>query len=660
MSFNSDDAQNARKKQLDNRKTKKQKNEEKIKTARSNKERKQKYRNANTSPIIPSSKPGHLNDQGCARLNIIYEICQINDDSRKVSNYNKYTNLKIFCIGLFLISAASFAYLRNFFPLPNERTVRRWISETNLETTPNQFLLSEAKNIIEKYIKENQINDIENFKVILSVDAFSMKPNLVIDDDGVRRGTIKDEIVDDELIKHMKESVLEFEKYSLENKKIVITNTFVYLVQPLLSIYPCFIVHLSGSTQGKATINEIETLTFLMDVMKKLKIQVEALSFDGDTTYSKLTRKWNNIVRKEYQNSNSKKIKSETIQKFSPKIAVDPLHILKRWRYRLFKCQLQQFLIETQSIVNIQQWKYDFDIPSLALMDKPFLKMNDDLPLKLFDPQNLIKLHEVNDKPTFSYFFIPSITILCLKYKEISIDDRKFLLEIVLNYIFLYQNTLEQTKKPLTEHSYKNKKMIRMFSTGILEDTISAVSTILYLLSKEECQYIYLNRIGSNPVEHSIGKIRMLSKNENTFNKLKKIIGKENLLHDIKKTLKINQKISGRIPTLGEDLQNVQKENVFNLDPEKISYSMFIYLGFSNDEKTFKNLIKKKHVTSAKKCQECFEEFISILKSIVEKESRLHPKKNYLSTSQFDHVETVKIQDRYAGKGNFFSQKKNE
>lgn len=81
-----------KKKQLDNRKTKKQKNEEKIKTARSNKKRKQKYRNANTSPIISSSKPGHLNDQGCARLNIIYEICQINDDSRKVSNYNKYTN----------------------------------------------------------------------------------------------------------------------------------------------------------------------------------------------------------------------------------------------------------------------------------------------------------------------------------------------------------------------------------------------------------------------------------------------------------------------------------------------------------------------------------------------------------------------------------------
>ncbi len=82
-----------------------------------------------------------------------------------------------------------------------------------------------------------------------------MKPNLVIDDDGVRRGTIKDEIVDDELIKHMKESVLKFEKYSLENKKIVITNTFVYLVQPLLSIYPCFIVHLSGSTQGKSIIS---------------------------------------------------------------------------------------------------------------------------------------------------------------------------------------------------------------------------------------------------------------------------------------------------------------------------------------------------------------------------------------------------------------------
>ena len=629
MSFNSDDAQNARKKQLDGKKTLKKKKGEKIKAARYNKERKRKFKNANTSPIVPSRRSTNSNEEGCSRLNIIYEIFQINELSGKITNYNKFYNLKIFCIGLFLISAASFAYVSNFFPLPNERTVRRWISEANQDTTPSQFILSEAKNIIDKYIKENQINDTEKFKVILSVDAFSMKPNLIIDENGIRRGTIQDEAVDEDLIKSMKESILEFEKYSLENKKIVITNTFVYLIQPLVASYPCFIVHLSGSTQGKATINEIETLTFLMNVLKKLHIQVEALSFDGDTTYSKLTKKWNNIVRNEYHNVISNKINSEIIQKFSPKITVDPLHILKRWRYRLFKGQLHQFFVETQNIVNIQQWKYEFDLPTLTLMDKPFLKMNDDLPLKLFDPQTLIKLYDVNDKATFSYFFIPSIMILCLKYKEISIDDRKFLLETVLNYIFLYQNSLKQIKKPLTEHSYKNKKMIRMFSTGILEDIISAVSTILYLLSNDEGKNIYLNRIGSNPVEHAIGKIRMLSKNENTFNKLKKIIGKENLLHDIQKTLKINQRISGRIPTLGENLQNLQKENVFNHDPEKISYSMFIYLGFSKDENIFKNLIKKEHFSSSSDCEKCFNKFFSVLKDIVVKENQLHPKKNY-------------------------------
>lgn len=109
----------------------------------------------------------------------------------------------------------------------------------------------------------------------------------------------------------------------------------------------------------------------------------------------------------------------------------------------------------------------------------------------------------------------------------------------------------------------------------------------------------------------------------------KKIIGKENLLHDIQKTLKINQRISGRIPTLGENLQNLQKENVFNHDPEKISYSMFIYLGFSKDENIFKNLIKKEHFSSSSDCEKCFNKFFSVLKDIVVKENQLHPKKNY-------------------------------
>lgn len=87
----------------------------------------------------------------------------------------------------------------------------------------------------------------------------------------------------------LKKNILSFEEYSNQFKKSVIRDTFVYLVQPLLSNYSCFILHLSASTQGKATLKEIETLLFLADQLETFDFKVESLAFDGDITYSKLT-----------------------------------------------------------------------------------------------------------------------------------------------------------------------------------------------------------------------------------------------------------------------------------------------------------------------------------------------------------------------------------
>ena len=102
-----------------------------------------------------------------------------------------------------------------------------------------------------------------------------------------------------------------------------------------------------------------------------------------------------------------------------------------------------------------------------------------------------------------------------------------------------------------------------MMSNGITTDTISALSTSLYLLQSDTNCSIYLNRIGSNPVEHTIGNFRMLSKNQNTYHKLKKIVAKQNLFDEIKMKININHKISGRVPTLSEDLLNSEKNKFF-------------------------------------------------------------------------------------------------
>ena len=191
-----------------------------------------------------------------------------------------------------------------------------------------------------------------------------------------------------------------------------------------------------------------------------------------------------------------------------------------------------------------------------------------------------------------------------------------------------------------------------MFSSAIVSDSISTISTLLYLLKSDVNSTIYLNRIGSNPVEHCIGSFRMLSKNQNTYHKLKKVVGEKNLLDDISKTIKVNQRISGRIPSLGEDLSIINESDNFVLEPKVLAYSLFSHFGFNIDS----NIIKNLNITPQKDyiSNDITYDFFEKLEKIISVENEKCPKKTLLSTTQFDSVQTVKIQDRLSGKGNFF------
>ena len=661
--FNSDNGKESRKKQMAQQENKKRSNHKKAAKGREVKHAKHNLRDENTSPI-PTPTNYYFRTMTESSMTFhqktLVEFHQSNNERESIRNYNKYCNIKLLATGLFIISLSGYSYLRHFLPLPHERTVQRWVSNQTQNSTPIQFNVTNSFEIIEKYIEYNNLNKTSNFKVFLSVDAFAVKPTLIIDDNGIRRGTLNDTKVEDDRMKAMQESVIMFENYSLENKKIMISDTFVYLVQPLLAEYPCFILHLSASSQGKATLKEIELLFYLKDVLESYNFTVEGFGFDGDTTYSKLVKNWNSIVYKSFHSNNltlHSKIESDLIKQFHPKVAVDPLHILKRWRYRIFKGNLQQLFEETNNLVDIQQWRYEFDIPSLVLLDKPYMKMNDDLPLKLFNPIIMKKLYDKNDKPTLSYFLVPSIFTMALKFKFISKKDTESLLELCLYYLFLYEDTLKTFKKPLTDKPYKNRKMVRMIPNNILCDTKASISTLLFLSKTDINSTIYFNRVGSNPVEHAIGGIRMLSKNENTYHKLKRVMGRKNLLNDIYHEIKVKQKISGRLPTLGKNLNNLPQKSLFNFDPKIMAFCLFKYLGFPINQSVIQNLITSTDISSVIDFQKCTEMFFQNFIDAINIEYENSSKNKYFSTSRYDHDETVRIQQRYYGTGQFFNQK---
>lgn len=396
MSFDSGKAKEIRAKQIEKQQKNKEKKNNIGSMARQGKEKKHKYIDSSTSPIPinPREKYNNLTNLTTNQKNTLLEIVSINYDRRKIQKYKEYPTLKLLSIGLALISIAAYAYLKKYLYWPHERTVQRWISNEIKDQNDSQFDLANVDKLIENYITENKINDDQHFKVILAVDAFSVKPNLIVEENGIIRGTINDERISIEKVQLFKQCILEFEKFSKERKKTVIRDTFVFLVQPLESKYPCFILHLSASTQGKATNQEIEILIYLIEKLNSFKITVVGLGFDGDTTYSKLVKNWNNIVSKSFHSKVLSPIENDEIKKFSLKIAVDPLHLLKRWRYRLFKGTLMQNFKQDENYVNIQQWKENFDIPSDVLFA-----------VKLFNQKITSILYEMDDRPTLSYFF---------------------------------------------------------------------------------------------------------------------------------------------------------------------------------------------------------------------------------------------------------------
>ena len=159
--------------------------------ARKGKDKKHKYINVSTSPIIASPNTQKYSFSTKKQEDTFFEYIRIRSRSQKVSNYESYPNLKILSIGLVLLSLSAYIYLKQFIMLPHERTVEKWIHDDIQKQKGAQFELTNIDNIIEEYIKENNIS--ENLKVVLAVDAFSVKPNLIVEENGIVRGTINDE-----------------------------------------------------------------------------------------------------------------------------------------------------------------------------------------------------------------------------------------------------------------------------------------------------------------------------------------------------------------------------------------------------------------------------------------------------------------------------------
>ena len=231
--------------------------------------------------------------------------------------------------------------------------------------------------VINKYKSNNSILN-QSLEIVIAVDAISFHPRIKINKNGLVIGVKDKKIVEDLNIQQMERSFKEFEDYINSIKNPTITDAFIYQINPIKREFPCHVVHIELSTQGKATNNEIEVLFKIRKILQDENITVEAIAFDGDTTYFKLHSEFFNYYRKyinDYYFRNFFKITSTGI-------ISDPLHILKKIRHRALKNKMSTNFQQI-NILSIDTLKEYLNLPDIVFSNDKITKMHDVLPLRL-------------------------------------------------------------------------------------------------------------------------------------------------------------------------------------------------------------------------------------------------------------------------------------
>ena len=449
--------------------------------------------------------------------NVIYQEISRNIDlppnRRRYSDY-----FRSFALLLMITSLPAYLLLRRVLPFPSRQSLletgehKFWL-ETGIVTSFDQldFALSD-------YTRE--LDSPNGVKGILAVDAISLTPHMRIDKDGFVHGTVVQEVVSEEVLRNISNTFKGYEKFVRERANVTITDCFVYQFQPYNASIRCITVFVEASTTGKASSHELSNLFSLKHALQKFNLTVDGFAFDGDSAYLKM--------HEEFFNTYSAVARGDTFFRYedveTPMAISDPLHLLKRARYRLVSKCIDAGMSGSEQLLNLEAMKEMFDVPNTVFDNSQYTKMHDDLPLKMFSLRNLMKLVDANLSSETAYLLPVVLLNTALKEKQLLQIERMNLLEVALYYMLCYHGMVHNARSPLKPQRSVRNGTVRMFTDAFVMEFCNTAASLLRVLATER-GLISLNRIGSNPIEHLFGLIRMKSRDAHTFEKLRKTLG---------------------------------------------------------------------------------------------------------------------------------------
>ena len=342
-----------------------------------------------------------------------------------------------------------------------------------------------------------------------------------------------------------------------------IKNIFLIQIQPLNGNYKNIPFSIIKSKSG---VMNSEILTKIDSILNQMKgrFQIIFKCTDGDPgTNNWHIQKFNSIQR--FLCLNLDQIIRYIV--FDQWPISDFLHIIKNQRCRLFHPLSLTFDSE---IISINDYYQIFKTKSFS--DKSNLsKFNDKMALLVFSIKNVQILMNLQ-KDSLLYYLLPfAIWGAALRSKNLSIDSRMELLEIV-KFIFYreYTQLMLNPDPNFCEKSSSNCQRITFYSKIKLKRIINTIIGIYYALKKFPNR-LAINRISSHPIENTFGITRSIMQNKIGIDSFISSLTRNLFRTDLLNNLNIHLKQIRKVSYAGVCLTNKENETIhINVEKAKI------------------------------------------------------------------------------------------
>ena len=166
------------------------------------------------------------------------------------------------------------------------------------------------------------------------------------------------------------------------------------------------------------------------------------------------------------------------------------------------------------------------------MSDEKITKMHDSLPLRLFDLKILIKTIDLHHNQIFKYIFPWVLMVVSVNNDHISFKDRCKYLKLCKIYL---------------------DRFPQFFDKNLLIDTKGTIISLIKFLNREKGAFS-LNRLSSNPLEHSFGILIMKAKNHDTIDRFINDIKRLNFIR-LHRREYIEKVIRHRVSDFGRNIE---------------------------------------------------------------------------------------------------------